>query len=167
MNPGTRRRPSPAKREYLPAFLASHSPITTPVTGATCSGNAVTTDAGRDAEHKSEQLQPVDEGPVRGAAAENPRLLYLLPQHISDAINHNIRVALLAGLAEGFGKVLLLLQDGDEPIPLDYRDLVTVFMQASDIDEPISEFATRVTEAMQRPSYQEIDKRHSLLEDLS
>lgn len=94
-------------------------------------------------------------------------LLHLLPHQIHDAMTHNIRVAFLAGLAEGFGKVLLLLQDGDEPIPLDCRDLVTVFMQPSDIDEPISEFATRVTEAMQQPWYQEIEKEHSILEKLS
>jgi hypothetical protein len=94
-------------------------------------------------------------------------LLHLLPQHISDALIHNIRVAFLAGLAEGFNKVLLLLQDGEQPIPLDYRDLVTVFMEPADIDDPISDFATRVTEAIQQPWYQEIDKEHTLLEKLS
>jgi hypothetical protein len=94
-------------------------------------------------------------------------LLHLLPHQISDAIVHNIRVAFLAGLAEGFGKVVLLLQDGEEPIPLDCRDLVTVFMQPPDIDEPISDFATRVTEEMQRPWIQGIEKEHSVLENLS
>lgn len=94
-------------------------------------------------------------------------LLHLLPHHISDAATHNIRVAFLAGLAEGFGKVTLLLQDGEEPVPLDYRDLVKVFMEPSDLDESISDFATRVTEAMQQSRYQEVDKQHTLLEEVS
>lgn len=94
-------------------------------------------------------------------------LLHLLPHQISDAISHNIRVAFLGGLAEGFGKVLLLLQDGDEPVPLDCRDLVDAFMEPSQIDGSISEFATRVTEAMQQIRYQEVDKVQSVLEKLT
>jgi hypothetical protein len=94
-------------------------------------------------------------------------LLHLLPHQISDAVTHNIRVAFLGGLAEGFGKVSLILQDGEEPVPLDCRDLVKVFMTPTDIDESISEFAPRVTEAMQQSGYQEPGKDHSVLEELS
>jgi hypothetical protein len=94
-------------------------------------------------------------------------LLHLLPHQISDAMIHNLRVAFLGGLAEGFGKVLLILQDGEEPIPLDCRDLVDVFMEPSHIDEAISDFATRVTEAMQQTRYQEVDKVQSSLEKLT
>jgi hypothetical protein len=94
-------------------------------------------------------------------------LLHLLPEHISDASIHNIRVAFLAGLAEGFGKVLLVLQDGEEPVPVDYRDLVTVFMHPSQIDEAIADFAPKVTEAMQETRYFAIEKEQSLLERLS
>ena len=78
-----------------------------------------------------------------------------------------MRVAFLGGLAEGFGKVLLLLQDGEEPVPLDCRDLVDVFMESSHIDESISDFATRVTEAMQQSRYQVIGKEHTPLEELT
>src|ERR1035441_10177638 len=94
-------------------------------------------------------------------------LLHLLPEHISDASIHNIRVAFLAGLAEGFGKVLLVLQDGEEPVPVDYRDLVTVFMHPSQIDEAIADFAPKVTEAMQETRYFAIEKEQSILERLS
>jgi hypothetical protein len=94
-------------------------------------------------------------------------LLHLLPHQISDAVIHNIRVAFLAGLAEGFEKVLLVLQDGEEPVPLDYRDLVDVFMDPSHIDESISDFATRVTEAMQQTQYQELGKVQTVLEKLT
>ncbi len=94
-------------------------------------------------------------------------LVHLLPHQIADSVQHNIRVAFLAGLAEGFGKVTLLLQDGEEPVPLDYRDIVTVFMQPSDVDEPISDFATRVFEAVQQNRYQPVDKELTLLEGVS
>lgn len=94
-------------------------------------------------------------------------LLHLLPEQIFDAPVHNIRVAFLAGLAEGFGKVLLVLQDGEEPVPIDYRDLVQVFTHPSQIDEAIADFATRVTEALQQDRYYEIEKEHTLLERLS
>ncbi len=94
-------------------------------------------------------------------------LLHLVPVNISDSITHNIRVAFLAGLAEGFGKESLILQDGDEPVPIDYRDLVKVFTSPVDIDEAISDFATRVTEAMQQNWQQDLAKQHTLLENLS
>jgi hypothetical protein len=94
-------------------------------------------------------------------------LVHLLPHRISDSLAHNIRAAFLAGLADGFGKILLLLQDGQEPVPLDYRDLVTVFTQPSDVDEPISDFATRVFEAVQQTRYQPLDKQLTFLEGVS
>ncbi len=94
-------------------------------------------------------------------------LLHLLPEHIADATIHNLRVAFLAGLAVGFNKVLLLLQDGEEPVPLDYRDSVVVFTHPSQIDEAIAQFATDVTEAMQQTRYYEIEKENTLLERLS
>ena len=94
-------------------------------------------------------------------------LLHLLPEQISDASTHNMRVAFLAGLAEGFGKVLELLQDGEGPVPLDYRDLVEVFTSPSQIDDSIADFATRVTEALQETRYYEIEKEHTLLERIT
>src|SRR5436309_7587126 len=60
-------------------------------------------------------------------------LVHLLPERIANSSIHNIQTAFLAGLAGGFEKVLLLLQDGEEPVPLDYRDLVTVFLHPSQI----------------------------------
>ena len=94
-------------------------------------------------------------------------LLHLLPRSIAGSAVHNLRVAFLAGLTAGFGKVMLLLQDGPEPVPLDYRDLVDVFTHPAQIDEPISEFATKVTESLQQDRYYEISKERTLLERLS
>jgi len=100
-------------------------------------------------------------------AQSNGVLLHLLPAQIADASIHNVRVAFLAGLAAGFGKILLLLQDGEEPVPVDYRDLVRVFNHHFQIDEAVADFATSVTEALQQTHYYEIEKDHTLLERLS
>lgn len=94
-------------------------------------------------------------------------LLHLLPERVSDSHIHNIQAAFLAGLADGFGKVLLFLQDGDEPVPLDYRDLVTPFQHPSQIDEAIADFAPKVTEAMQETDSLAPDKQRTLLESIS
>jgi hypothetical protein len=76
-------------------------------------------------------------------------LLHLLPNEIRDAKLHNLRAAFLAGLADGMDKVQLLLQLGDGPVPLDYRDLVTPCFHFVDIDAAIGNFATDVFEACQ------------------
>ena len=94
-------------------------------------------------------------------------LVHLLPERIADAPVHNLQSAFLAGLADGFGKVLLILQDGEEPVPLDYRDLVTVFLHPEQIDEAIAEFAPKVTEAMQENVPFSIDRVHTQLEKIS
>jgi hypothetical protein len=94
-------------------------------------------------------------------------LLHFLPEHISDASIHNLRVAFLAGLAEGLGKVLLLLQDGEQPVPIDYRDLVVAFFHPSQIDEAIADFAARVTEAMQETRQFDVEKEQTPLERLT
>ena len=69
------------------------------------------------------------------------------------------------------GKVTLLLQDGDEPVPLDYRDLVVTFRHPRDIDKavaaPYPDFATRVTEAFQVEAEGTISSPANLLERIN
>jgi len=76
-------------------------------------------------------------------------LLHLLPAHIADATVNNLRVAFLAGLATGLGKTLLLLQEGWDPVPIDFRDLVISFQHPGEIDSAVAMFAEDVTEALQ------------------
>lgn len=94
-------------------------------------------------------------------------LLHLLPSGIKDARIHNLRVAFLAGLATGMGKTLLILQDGDEPVPLDYRDLIVPYLHPAQIDEAIAEFASRVTEAWQAAVERPIALQRTFLETLT
>jgi hypothetical protein len=67
-----------------------------------------------------------------------------------DAFVHNLRGAFVAGLAAGLDKVRLLLQKGDDPVPLDYRDLVTSIQRTSQVDNRISNFAPLIAEQFQK-----------------
>jgi hypothetical protein len=73
----------------------------------------------------------------------------LLPTHYSNSEIHNIRAAFVAGLAQGMRKLLLFLQTGDDPIPLDYRDLVSSFKFPNQIDEYVHEFGIAITESLE------------------
>ncbi|HPO15574.1 MAG TPA: hypothetical protein PLI09_19185 [Candidatus Hydrogenedentes bacterium] len=72
-----------------------------------------------------------------------------LSQSRTDMPAHNLRGAFLAGMAQGAGKAVLLLQYQDEPIPLDYRDLVRVFTKPEQIDAYVGDFATEITDRLQ------------------
>lgn len=94
-------------------------------------------------------------------------LLHLVPELAVDSGVHNIQAAFLAGLAEGLNKVTLFLQDGEGPVPLDYRDLVVAFLHPSQIDDAIAEFAPKITEAMQQATPALPHLHASVLESIS
>jgi hypothetical protein len=71
---------------------------------------------------------------------------------MADARVHNLRAAFIAGLAHGLERVTLLIQQGEDPVPLDYRDLVSSFKHPERIDELIGQFALEVTDAWQAPT---------------
>ena len=74
----------------------------------------------------------------------------LLSSNVVGADVHNIRAAFIAGLADGMGKALCILQQGDDPVPLDYRDFVCATRHPNDINEHIANFAGNVAEAFQQ-----------------
>jgi hypothetical protein len=76
-------------------------------------------------------------------------LVHLVSASRQDSSLTNIRGAFIAGLAQGMEKELLILQQGDDPVPLDFRDLVSSYTYPEQIDEYISDFAGRVYEAVQ------------------
>lgn len=65
---------------------------------------------------------------------------------------HNMRGAFIAGLADGMEKALCIIQNGDNPVPLDYRDFVCTSYHPNDINEHIAEFAAKVAESFQTNS---------------
>jgi len=63
---------------------------------------------------------------------------------------HNMRGAFIAGLANGMGKALCILQQGDSPVPLDYRDFVNTTYHPNDVNECIAYFSGQVAVAFQQ-----------------
>ncbi len=86
---------------------------------------------------------------IDNIAVSHGVVIPLLPNHYTNAKEHNFRAAFGAGLTLGMGKILLFLQSGDEPIPSDYRDLVRSFKFPNHIDEYVNDFAISVTESLQ------------------
>jgi hypothetical protein len=76
-------------------------------------------------------------------------LVSLLSKETQDYKIHNLRAAFIAGLAHGMSKATCILQHGDEPVPIDYRDFVSVYYRLDDIDAHIADFAGRIVEAFQ------------------
>ena len=79
---------------------------------------------------------------------------------------HNMRGAFIAGLADGMEKALCILQHGEEPVPLDYRDFVNTSYYPDDINEYIADFAGQVAEAFQKDVSHEPSSNDSFLQSL-
>jgi hypothetical protein len=88
---------------------------------------------------------------IEGVASAFGVLVPLANNTMTDARVHNLRAAFVAGLAHGMERTTLLMQQGEDPVPLDYRDLVKSFKHPERIDELIGQFALEVTDAWQAP----------------
>ena len=91
----------------------------------------------------------------------------LLPSIRTDARVHNFRAAFVAGLAIGMDKPLLLLQEGEDPVPLDYRDLVKVFHSPQQIDDHVAEFSNEVSAQFQARAPDIVPEPETFLERLN
>jgi hypothetical protein len=89
---------------------------------------------------------------IRQVAQSYGVLLHLVPSEQDDAINHNLRASFIAGLADGLGRELLLIQYSDSPVPADYRDAVTYCRLPENFEDQIADFAGRVVDALQTPT---------------
>jgi hypothetical protein len=76
-------------------------------------------------------------------------LVPLEPSSASDHRVHNLRAAFIGGLAAGMSRALSILQQTNDPVPLDYRDLARTCIHPKQIDEAVEEFALQVVEGMQ------------------
>lgn len=79
---------------------------------------------------------------------------------------HNMRGAFLAGLADGMNIALCILQNGESPVPLDYRDFVKSTRHPNDVNEHIADFASEVAEGFQQNSDLKISSTQSYLQKL-
>lgn len=76
-------------------------------------------------------------------------LVHLVSSQVAGHQTSNLRSAFIAGLAAGMKRVVAILQNGADPVPLDYRDLVQSYSFPSNVDDIISDFAGQVYEAVQ------------------
>jgi hypothetical protein len=82
-------------------------------------------------------------------------VLPLISSNRNDNEIHNLRCSFIAGLSHALERETLILQAGDEPIPLDYRDAVSIYSAPHTIDRYIAQFAPRITEKLQQVDQQE------------
>ncbi len=82
-------------------------------------------------------------------------VINLLSSRATDYQLNNLRGAFIAGLSYALDKETLILQEGYEPVPLDYRDFVEVYKHPQDVDSYINELAPKVMEQVQK---EEIEK---------
>jgi hypothetical protein len=97
----------------------------------------------------SEQARLAANDAIESISASYGVIIPLAHHDMVDARIHNLRAAFAAGLSHGLRKATLLLQSGDDPVPLDYRDLVQSFRHPGQIDEFVAELASDVTEKLQ------------------
>ena len=69
---------------------------------------------------------------------------HLLMHERRDAIVHNARCALIAGMAAAAGKVVVLFQEGETQQPIDYRDLVCPYSNASQLESALQSPVRRI-----------------------
>ncbi len=79
---------------------------------------------------------------------------------------HNMRASFIAGLAEGMKKPLCIIQNGDDPVPIDYRDFVNISYHPNDVNEIIAEFASKVAKAFQHSEPSKAHAQRSFLKRL-
>jgi energy-coupling factor transporter ATP-binding protein EcfA2 len=92
----------------------------------------------------------------------------LLSKSMADHNLHNMRAAFIAGLASGMKKPVMIVQDAlEQPVPLDYRDLVRACPSHDDVNKAVAMFVTQVMEAIQATRPKEKPRRKSLLTTLS
>lgn len=79
---------------------------------------------------------------------------------------HNMRGAFIAGLADGMGKAFTILQQGEDPVPIDYRDFVKVCSHPNDVNEHIADLAGKIAEAYQEDAPTQDQDRQTFLQSL-
>jgi len=104
---------------------------------------------------------------ISGVAESLGVVASLLPAYRNEAEVHNMRVAFVAGLAMGMDKVLLLLQQGEDPVPLDYRDLVHAYTNVDQVNAHVADFHTAVSAELQAGAPSVVSEPRNFLERLS
>jgi hypothetical protein len=93
-------------------------------------------------------------------------ILPLISSNRMDSDVHNLRCAFVAGLSHALDKETLILQAGDDPIPVDLRDVVSIYTTPQSIDRYVARFAPRITERLQESDQLELQELKAPLSKL-
>lgn len=80
-------------------------------------------------------------------------IAHLIDPARKGALAHNARCAFFAGMAMATGKVTLMLQETEIKHPIDYRDVIKIYSNASDIQELLIPFITSIVEQLQETRF--------------
>lgn len=67
----------------------------------------------------------------------------------------------------GSDRETLILQEGEEPVPVDYRDLVRVYRHPDDIDPLIADLVPKITERLQEVTFELSSPLQNLLDRIN
>jgi len=76
-------------------------------------------------------------------------IVHLLSSNQTDCLFNNYRGAFIAGLCYGLDKEVVILQEGDEPVPINYRDFVCSYKHPDEVDKYLNPLGPKVVEALQ------------------
>lgn len=76
-------------------------------------------------------------------------IVQLLQKETKNANVHNLRAAFIAGLSQGMEIPIRIIQQGFDPVPMDYRDKVDIIRKTEDVDDIIAEWAMDVIMGIQ------------------
>jgi len=93
-------------------------------------------------------------------------IISLISSNQTDWRFNNFRGAFVSGLCYGIDKDVLIFQEGDEPVPLDYRDFVCAYKHPDDVDKYLNPLGPRVVDALQSISGVPLSRTVGFLESL-
>ena len=119
-----------------------------------------------------EKYDPVERGrlpagyAIESVSREDAFVARFLPANRQDAVIHNIRVAFCAGIAHALGRDFLLLQESEEPVPLDYRDLVRCVPNPKDISGKVGDLVLNLYGTFEQAAKAKSNEAATLLSKL-
>ena len=76
-------------------------------------------------------------------------VVHLLSSNQTDWLFNNYRGAFVAGLCYGLDREVVIFQEGDDPVPIDYRDFVCSYKHPDEVDKYLNPLWPKVVEALQ------------------
>jgi hypothetical protein len=80
-------------------------------------------------------------------------IVHLIDPNRSGAVVHNARCAFVAGIAMAATKYVLMLQESEGKQPIDYRDVVQPYSDATKVSELLIPFIREVVETLQESRF--------------